>query len=104
MNSELGEWSIASAKELSTPCRQLTFNLSDYPANSTDTDVYLITLMEKGFNGTTYDSDAGIYVYFYNPSRKVFNSSSKLNKMSFASKLQTDDLPSDFNKYSLVFV
>lgn len=32
MNSELGEWCIASAKELSTPCRQLSFNLSDYPA------------------------------------------------------------------------
>ena len=25
-------------------------NLSDYPANSSDTGVYLITLMEKGYN------------------------------------------------------
>ena len=32
MNSELGEWCIASAKELSTPCRKLTFDLSNYHA------------------------------------------------------------------------
>ena len=33
MNSELGEWCIEKAKDLPTPCRRLTFDLSNYPAN-----------------------------------------------------------------------
>lgn len=32
MNSKLGEWCIEQARTLETPCREVTFNLSSYPA------------------------------------------------------------------------
>lgn len=32
MNTALGEWCIEQAKNLDVPCREVTFNLSDYPA------------------------------------------------------------------------
>ena len=79
-------------------------DFSDYPANSKDTGVYLITLMEDGYNGTGYDSSSGIYVYLYNPSKKAFKSSTDLNKMTFAKNLQSDGSPCDFEKYSLTLI
>ncbi len=79
-------------------------NFADYPANSNDTGVYLITLMEDGYNGTGYDSSSGIYVYLYNPSKKAFNSSTELNKMTFAKDFQSDGSPCDFEKYSLTLI
>jgi len=79
-------------------------SFADYPANSNDTGVYLITLMEDGYNGTGYDSSSGIYVYLYNPSKKAFNSSTDLNKMTFAKNFQSDGSPCDFEKYSLTLI
>ena len=76
-------------------------NLADYPADPNDTDVYLITLMEKGYNGTGFDSSSGIYVYLYNPSKRIFNSSTALNTMSFAKDFASDGSPCDFEKYRL---
>ena len=79
-------------------------SFADYPANSSDTGVYLITLMEDGYNGTGYDSSSGIYVYLYNPSKKAFNSSSDLNKMTFAKNFQLDGSPCDLEKYFLTLI
>ena len=79
-------------------------DLADYPANAKDTGVYLITLMEKGYNGSGYDSDAGIYVYLYNPSKKEVGNSHVLNQISFASKLDAEGMPINPVKKDLLLI
>ncbi len=79
-------------------------SFADYPANPKDTGVYLITLMEKGYNGTDFESSSGVYVYLYNPSKKKFGSSTDLNKIVFAGELQSNGMPGDFDSYYLELI
>ncbi len=64
---------------------------AEFPKNETDTEMYLISLMEYGYSELKRDQADGynIYLYVYNPSG--MSVLSDINKVMFASKWKLDD-------------
>lgn len=75
-------------------------DIKDYPADPTDTEIYLLSLVEHGYTKDGWASDNALYLYLYNPSCKEI-SNSELNTVQMASSWDEDDKPNGFRKYSL---
>lgn len=44
------------------------FNEADYPFDTSDKNMYILTVVEKGFLNTSSSPDFALYIYVYNPS------------------------------------
>ena len=75
-------------------------DIKDYPADPTDTEIYLLSLVEHGYTKDGWASDNALYLYLYNPSCKEI-SNSELNTVQMASSWDEDGKPNGFRKYSL---
>ncbi len=71
-----------------------------YLANANDLNIYLISLVETGYGENGFEKDNAIYLYFYNPSRRVVTSS-VLNTVQIATQWKADGQPTDYKKYPL---
>ena len=80
------------------------FDPADFPKDSSDNNVYLLTVNERGYNSKDM-SKYGFYVYLYNPSGAALNVSSSKNKIEMA--VDWDDesqIASEYSKFSMEFV
>lgn len=69
------------------------FRESDYPINSFDDAFHVLRFLETGYNGTSFDDDAALYVYVYNPSAQHIVKDSDQNRITF--KVDTGYLKHD---------
>ena len=80
------------------------FDPSDFPKNTSDNKVYLLTVNERGFNSKDM-SKYGFYVYLYNPSGVAIDVSSSYNKIELATSWDSESqIATDYSKFRLEFV
>ena len=80
------------------------FDPSDFPQNTSDNKVYLLTVNERGFNSKDM-SKYGFYVYLYNPSGVAIDVSSSYNKIELATSWDSESqIATDYSKFRLEFV
>lgn len=75
-------------------------DVKQYAADVTDSNIYLVSVMESGYTDKGFANDTALYVYLYNPSQKQI-SSSELNSIQIATAYDTNGKPTDFKKYRL---
>lgn len=80
-----------------------TFDPADYPKNTSDTGIYLLTVNEAGYS-TSDMSDYGFYIYLYNPSGQAISVASERNRIQLATAWNDDDGATDYAKFYLEFV
>ena len=80
------------------------FDPSDFPKNTSDNKVYLLTVNERGFNFKDM-SKYGFYVYLYNPSGVAIDVSSSYNKIELATSWDSESqIATDYSRFRLEFV
>lgn len=82
------------------------FDPNDYPKNTADTNVYLLTVDERGYNEKNME-DYGFYLYLYNPSGLPLDAFSAYNRVQMATAWdESSQLPiqEDYSKFVLDFV
>lgn len=80
------------------------FDPSDFPKNTSDTKLYLLTVNERGYNSKDM-SKYGFYVYLYNPSGSALNVSSSNNQIELATAWDAkSQIATEYSKFSLEFV
>ncbi len=75
--------------------------VENYLPNANDSNIYLLSLVETGYGENGFEKDNAIYLYFYNPSRKLITSS-VMNTVQMASEWDSDGYPTEYKKYSLL--
>ena len=80
---------------------QQLVDMDDYPKNTADKGVYLLTLVEHGYTQDGFVDGNTLYFYLYNPSCKDI-SSTGLNYVQMAVGWDEKGMPSRFGKYGLV--
>lgn len=75
-------------------------DIKNYPAVSTDSEIYLLRLMETGYGKNGFESGNALYLYLYNPSRKTITAS-ELNGVQMATAWDEEGMPTSFVKYGL---
>lgn len=77
------------------------FDFADYPKDTTDTGVYLLTVNERGFDPSDM-SEYGFYVYLYNPSGLALSAAEGKNKIQLATAWTDESkTASRYNKFNL---
>ncbi|MBR2907426.1 MAG: hypothetical protein IKC26_05215 [Clostridia bacterium] len=104
--SELKAYEVTTSSEIEKDLSNMliggkTFSEADFPINEDDSYFHIIRFLEMGFNGTTFDDDAGIFVFIYNPSLQSVGKSSTQNCISM--QIGSEKNLSGFNKYKLIF-
>lgn len=79
------------------------FQFEDYPRNTKDTDVYLLTALEVGYD-TTDMSNYGFYLYLYNPSGQALDVSSGKSRVQMETGWTENGVANAWNKFNLEFV
>lgn len=80
------------------------FDPAQYPKNSGDTAVHVLTVNERGYS-TSDMSEYGLYVYLYNPSGIALDINSVNNRIQMATEWDKDSmLPTMYSKFKLDFV
>lgn len=76
------------------------FDPKDYPKNTSDHKIYLLTVSERGYNAADM-SDYGFYIYLYNPSGSPIRVGAASNKIQMATAWDNDsNLPTDYSKFN----
>ncbi len=75
-------------------------DIKNYPALLTDSEIYLLRLMETGYGEKGFESGSALYLYLYNPSCKEITAS-ELNSVQMATAWDDEGMPTDFKKYGL---
>ena len=78
-----------------------SWDVRDYPADPSDTDVYVVAVDEVGFRKNGELSGYAFFLYLYNPSGKVFNFTNGYNKVQMAVAWDADGTPTEFEKFDL---
>ena len=81
--------------------RKMGFNLDDYPLDKDDDHLEIMQFIEYGYDELGDQSDYGIYIYIYNPSAKLINTNSVLNKITIQSRSITDLEQNQWRKITL---
>ena len=75
-------------------------DISNYKEDETNGEIYLISVVETGYSNTGFSDTSGLYLYFFNPSKKIITSS-VLNSVNIATTYDSDGKPTAFKKHSL---
>ena len=75
-------------------------DIKDYPRNSKDSGIYLLSLVESGYTEKGFANDNALYLYLYNPSCKDVKTS-ELNTVQMAYSWDANGKPNAFRKYAL---